>query len=170
MTAPAQDLRSFVDAYARAFPGEVVRVQEPVSTEHDVMALVLEYERRRRWPIVLFEHVQGHDIPIVANVVASRRALAAHMERAEGRGAGWIERALALKQRAERDNFEYRTAAGALAALYYGHRETQEKVRAALPQAPLLDEQARARLQQAAKDAESAAEQELESLRRLPLG
>jgi len=101
---------------------------------------------------------------------ASRRALAAHMERAEGRGAGWIERALALKQRAERDNFEYRTAAGALAALYYGHRETQEKVRAALPQAPLLDEQARARLQQAAKDAEAAAEQELGELRRLPLG
>ncbi len=49
---------------------------EPVSTEYDVMALVLEYERRRRWPILLFEQVIGHDIPIVANVVASRRALA----------------------------------------------------------------------------------------------
>jgi UbiD family decarboxylase len=40
------------------------------------MAVVLEYERRRRWPILLFEQVVGHDIPIVANVVASRRALA----------------------------------------------------------------------------------------------
>src|SRR5262249_16437848 len=49
---------------------------EPVSLEHDVMALVLEYERRRRWPILLFEHIAGHDMPIVANVVASRRALA----------------------------------------------------------------------------------------------
>lgn len=76
MTAPAQDLRSFVDAYARAFPGEVVRVREPVSTEHDVMALVLEYERRRRYPVLLFEQVQGHDIPIVCNVLASRRGLA----------------------------------------------------------------------------------------------
>lgn len=49
---------------------------EPVGIEHDVMALVLEYERRRRWPILLFEQIRGHDIPIVCNVVASRRALA----------------------------------------------------------------------------------------------
>ncbi|HEV8616503.1 MAG TPA: UbiD family decarboxylase [Methylomirabilota bacterium] len=72
----AQDLRSFVAAYERAFPGEVVRIADPISTEYDVMALVLEYERRRRTPILLFERVQGHDIPIVCNVVASRRALA----------------------------------------------------------------------------------------------
>ena len=72
----SQDLRSFVAAYAEADPGEVVRVTEPVSIDYDVMALVLEYERRRRYPILLFEKVEGHDIPIVANVVASRRALA----------------------------------------------------------------------------------------------
>jgi 2,5-furandicarboxylate decarboxylase 1 len=71
-----QDLRGFVDDYTRAFPGEVVRITEPVGIEHDVMAVVLEYERRRRWPILLFEQVRGFDIPIVANVVASRRALA----------------------------------------------------------------------------------------------
>lgn len=71
-----QDLRSFVAAYEAAFPGEVVRVAEPISTRYDVMALVLEYERRRRYPILLFERVEGHDIPIVANVMASRRALA----------------------------------------------------------------------------------------------
>ena len=72
----AQDLRSFIAAYGQAHPGEVVRVAEPVSIEHDVMALVLEYERRRRYPVLFFERVRGHDIPIVANVVASRRALA----------------------------------------------------------------------------------------------
>jgi 2,5-furandicarboxylate decarboxylase 1 len=71
-----QDLRGFVADYERAFPGEVVRIAEPVGIEHDVMAVVLEYERRRRWPVLLFETVRGFDIPIVANVVASRRALA----------------------------------------------------------------------------------------------
>jgi len=71
-----QSVRDFVAAYERAFPGEVVRVKEPVTLEHDVMALVLEYERRRRWPVLLFEKVAGADMPIVANVVASRRALA----------------------------------------------------------------------------------------------
>ena len=72
----AQDLRRFVDAYGRAHPGEVIRIPQPVSIEYDVMAVVLEYERQRRYPILLFEQVTGHDIPIVANVVASRRALA----------------------------------------------------------------------------------------------
>ena len=71
-----QGVREFVSAYGEAFPGEVIRITEPVSLEYDVMAVVLEYERRRRWPILLFERVQGSDMPIVANVVASRRALA----------------------------------------------------------------------------------------------
>ncbi len=72
----AQDLRSFVAAYERAHPAEVVRVGEPVALQHDMMAVVLEYERRCRWPILFFEQVRGHDIPVVCNVVASRRALA----------------------------------------------------------------------------------------------
>src|SRR5918996_36537 len=45
-----QDLRSFVAAYEAAFPAEVVRVTEPVSTDFDVMALVLEYERGNNPP------------------------------------------------------------------------------------------------------------------------
>src|SRR5438128_8381695 len=73
---PGQSVRDFVTAYERAFPGEVVRVTEPVTLDYDVMALVLEYERRRRWPILMFEKFAGADMPIVANVVASRRALA----------------------------------------------------------------------------------------------
>jgi len=74
--AAGQDLRSFVAAYERAYPGEVIRVTDPVSLEEDVMALVLEYERRRRYPILFFEKVADQDIPIVCNVVASRSALA----------------------------------------------------------------------------------------------
>jgi UbiD family decarboxylase len=72
----AQDLRSFVAAYGEANAGEVVRIAEPVSLEHDIMAVVLEYERRRRYPVLIFEKINGHDIPVVCNVVASRRALA----------------------------------------------------------------------------------------------
>jgi 2,5-furandicarboxylate decarboxylase 1 len=71
-----QSLRYFVAAYEAASPAEVVRVSDAVSLEHDVMAVVLEYERRRRYPILLFEKVATSDIPIIANVVASRGALA----------------------------------------------------------------------------------------------
>ena len=114
--------------------------------------------------------VQANAARALAAARTSRRALAAHIERAEGRGAGWIQRALALKARAERDNFDYRTAVGALAGLYYAHRESQDKLRAAAPGAPLIEEAQRARLHQAAKDAEAKAEQDLEQLRRLPVG
>ena len=83
-----QSLRHFVAAYEAAFPQEVVRVPDTVSLEHDVMALVLEYERRRRYPVLLFEHVAGSDIPIIANAVASRRALAFALETTERGLAG----------------------------------------------------------------------------------
>jgi 2,5-furandicarboxylate decarboxylase 1 len=57
----------------------------PVPTEFDVWARALEYAPRHRWPILLFERVQGYDIPILANVVASRRALAAALGVPEAR-------------------------------------------------------------------------------------
>jgi UbiD family decarboxylase len=72
----SQSVRDFVAAYEKSSPSEVVRVTEPVSLEYEVMALVLEYERRRQFPILLLEHVRGSEMPIVCNVVASRRALA----------------------------------------------------------------------------------------------
>ena len=78
-----QSLRRFLAAYEAACPEEVVRIEDTVSLEHDVMALVLEYERRRRYPILMFEHIAGCDIPIVANVVASRRALAFALDTTE---------------------------------------------------------------------------------------
>jgi UbiD family decarboxylase len=74
-----------VAAYAQAFPGEVVRIAEPISIDYDLMALVLEYERRRRFPILIAEQVRGFDMPIVCNVVASRRALAFALDVPEAR-------------------------------------------------------------------------------------
>ena len=71
-----QDLRSFVRAFEGAYAGEVIRVSEPVDLEYDIMALVLEYERRKRYPILFFENVRGHTIPVICNILASRRSQA----------------------------------------------------------------------------------------------
>lgn len=101
---------------------------------------------------------------------ASRRALEAHLQQAAARGAGWIDRALALKQKAERDNFDLRTALGAVADLLHAHRDTQDKLRAAYPAAPMIDEARRASLEKSARDVQDSAAQDLERLRRLPLG
>ena len=71
-----QDLRSFITGFEAAYPQDVVRVAEPVGLEYQMMALVLEYERRGRYPIIIFENVRGHEIPVVCNVMAGRRTLA----------------------------------------------------------------------------------------------
>lgn len=71
-----QDLRSFVEEYAKTYPGEFIRVSEPVNIEFDLQAIALELERRRRFPILLFENIVGHDIPVICNIMASRRAFA----------------------------------------------------------------------------------------------
>ncbi len=100
-----------------------------------------------------------------AAALASRRALSGHIDAAGARGAGWIQQALALKTKAERDNFDYRSALGTLAALYYTHRESQDKLRAVAPSSPLIEEALRASLHQQAKDAEQQAEAEIERVR-----
>ena len=101
--------------------------------------------------------------------LASRRALGAHMGLAADRGQGWIQQALALKARAERDNFDYRTSAAAWAELLRAHRDTQDKVRAAFPAARLLEDGAREAAVKRAKDAEQQAAAELERIRQMAI-
>ncbi len=102
-----------------------------------------------------------------AAALASRRSLAAHMSHAAGRGQGWIQQAVALKQRAERDNFDYRASIGAWAELLRVHRDTQDKVRAAFPAARLLEDGVRDAGYQRAKEADKQAGAELERIRQL---
>jgi hypothetical protein len=97
--------------------------------------------------------------------LASRRALAGHIAAAGGRGQGWIQNALALKQRAERDSFEYRNALGAYVALLQAHNESQAKVRALRPGAKLLEESQVQAAIKAAQGAEQQAVADLEKLR-----
>jgi hypothetical protein len=100
---------------------------------------------------------------------AASRALERHLDAAAGRGPGWIQEALALKSRAERAYFDHRTALGALAGLYDAHRESQAKLRAVAPQAPMLADEERLALFQGAQAADAKAAAELERLRRLPI-
>ena len=72
----SQDLRSFVSTFQDKYPEDVIRISEPIDLKYDIMALVLEYERRRRFPILFFDNINGHDIPIICNLMATRRSLA----------------------------------------------------------------------------------------------
>src|SRR5258708_13872369 len=72
-----QSLRGFVSTLERAHPDAVLRIAEPVDLAYQMQALALELERRRRFPVLIFEQVRGHSIPVISNVMASRKGLAA---------------------------------------------------------------------------------------------
>jgi hypothetical protein len=118
-------------------------------------------------PAILRNHTNASRALIAAR--ASRLGLAAHLDRAAGRGPGWIDTAVKLKKRAEQDNFDARTSAGALEGLLKAHGDSQQRLRAVVPGAPLLEEALRQKLQLQAKDAVQKAEEDLQRLRRLPI-
>jgi 2,5-furandicarboxylate decarboxylase 1 len=72
-----QGLRGFLAMVERDFPDEILRIREPVRTHLDVTSLVFELERAGRSPVVVYEAVEGHNMPIVTNVAGNRKLLAA---------------------------------------------------------------------------------------------
>ena len=75
-TLEDQSLRGFLDKVERTYPDEMLRVSEPVSRDLDITSAVFELERAGRSPVVMFENVEGFDMPVVTNVAGNRRLLA----------------------------------------------------------------------------------------------
>lgn len=72
-----QSLRGFLDMVERRFPEELLRISVPVDLEYETTALAFELERAGRTPVLVFDRVNGHAMPLVTNVAASRKLLAA---------------------------------------------------------------------------------------------
>ncbi|MBI5248381.1 MAG: UbiD family decarboxylase [Desulfomonile tiedjei] len=72
----SQDWRVFLQQYENRCPEEVLRIEQEISREYDSTALIVELERRRRFPVVVFERVDGSEFPVVANTLATRQRLA----------------------------------------------------------------------------------------------
>lgn len=70
------DLRTFLDEIRREAPDLLLAITEETPLDYTSTALTLELERRGRQPILFFDRVQGHTMPLVANLFASRDALA----------------------------------------------------------------------------------------------
>src|SRR6185312_3717519 len=73
----SQSLRGFLRMVETNYPDELVRIRETVDPKFDMTALVFELERAGRNPVVVLENVSGHDMPVVTNVAANRKLLAA---------------------------------------------------------------------------------------------
>ena len=79
-----QSLRGFLAMVERDFPDEIVRIRAPVKTDLDITSLVFELEQAGRSPVVIYENVEGHTLPVVTNIAGNRRLLAACLGVAPG--------------------------------------------------------------------------------------
>ena len=74
-----QSMRGFLAMVERQYPEELVRIRAPVRCELDITATVFELERAGRSPVVIFENIEGFDMPVVTNLAGNRRLIAAAM-------------------------------------------------------------------------------------------
>jgi len=72
-----QSMRGFLDMVERDFPDDFVRIGEPVRREFDMTSMVFEFERAGRAPVIMFENIDGFDMPVVTNLAGSRTLLGA---------------------------------------------------------------------------------------------
>ena len=73
----SQSLRGFLAMVERDYPEELLRIKAPVRTHLDMTSLVFELEHAGRSPVVVYENVEGHTMPVVTNIAGSRKLLAA---------------------------------------------------------------------------------------------
>lgn len=75
-----QGLRGFLGMVEDRFPDQLLRIRKPVRTHLDITSTVFELERQKLSPVVVFENVEGHDMPIVTNTAGNRMLLAACLD------------------------------------------------------------------------------------------
>lgn len=70
-----ESLQPFIDAEEAVDEENVLRVSEEVPIEYVTTEAVFELQRRRKKPILVFENVEGFDMPLVTNVFATRERI-----------------------------------------------------------------------------------------------
>lgn len=76
----AKDLRGFIAELEKKSPGDVARIKKPVSPRYEMSALLTHLEKKKRFPLLFFENVEGGRAPVVINAMASRRLMAIALE------------------------------------------------------------------------------------------
>ncbi|GAB4244515.1 MAG: UbiD family decarboxylase [Thermoleophilia bacterium] len=78
-----KDLRSFIDEVKSTAPAEFARVAREVDPNLELTGVLRKLQERNEYPAVMFEKVRGTDMPVLANVLASRKRLAIALETTE---------------------------------------------------------------------------------------
>lgn len=72
----SQDFQAFLAAYRERHPQDVLVLDEPVSGDQVLTALVQQLALQGRRPVILAERVEGLEVPVVTNLFASRERVA----------------------------------------------------------------------------------------------
>lgn len=75
-----KDLRTFITELEARSSGDIARVVQPISPRYEITALLTQLEKRKQFPLLFCEKVQGGVAPVVINVQASRKLMAAALE------------------------------------------------------------------------------------------
>ncbi len=71
-----EDFRGFLRQMEETKEGGFVRVRREVDPRYEVAAIVTKLEQARKLPLLLFEKVKGHDMPVAVNCYATRGRIA----------------------------------------------------------------------------------------------
>ena len=74
-----QDFRSYIKFLEEVAPDDVKRFPQEVSSKYEITALMMEYEKIRYYPLLVFENVKGYDMPLITNVIGTRKRIAASL-------------------------------------------------------------------------------------------
>ena len=77
-----KDLRFFLKTVEERTPELLLRIKKEVNPCWELSSVQKKLESDGRLPIVVFEKVQGHGMPIVTNLFASKRHLALALDSA----------------------------------------------------------------------------------------
>jgi 3-polyprenyl-4-hydroxybenzoate decarboxylase len=72
-----QSLRGFIAMVEADHPDELLRIRQTVDTRFEMTAIAYELERAGRSPVIVFENPARNAMPVVTNVAANRKLLAA---------------------------------------------------------------------------------------------
>ena len=76
-TSPVtQDFQQFIRDYQRDWPEDVLEINEAVSPDQEITAVVKQLAAQGRDPVVIFRQVQGIEGPVITNMFASRQRVA----------------------------------------------------------------------------------------------
>ena len=71
-----EDFRGFLKEMEETKEGGFIRVNKEVDTQYEVSAIVTKLEQARQVPLLWFEKVKGHTMPVVVNCYADRGRVA----------------------------------------------------------------------------------------------